>query len=192
MPEVILFNREVILSERKSFFSAGPSPKKRCFVPANLLVILRRDEYWFSFPMSAGRIMAIDYGRKRTGLAVTDPAQMIATRLTTVESVHIWAFLEEYFSREKVVLVVVGYPLTMNNEASEAVKYINPFIRSFLKKFPGVRLEQVDERFTSRLAMRAMIDGGVSKSGRRDKALVDGVSATIILQSYLEQKKNCL
>jgi putative Holliday junction resolvase len=155
----------------------------------NLLVFLLREKKEVHFLMESGRILAIDFGRKRVGLAVTDREQLIATRLSTVESGQIWHFLDDYFLREKVVLVLVGYPVTLNNEPSEAVKYINPFIRGFVKRYPAIRLEQADERFTSYLAKRAMIDGGVKKGDRRDKALVDGVSATILLQSYLEQKR---
>ena len=139
--------------------------------------------------MSEGRIMAIDYGRKRTGLAVTDPLQMIATRLATIPSHEIWNFLDDYFRNEKVMLILIGYPVRLNNQPSEAVIYINPFIKSFLKRYPGMKVEQVDERFTSQLAIRAMIEGGVKKKERQEKSLVDGLSATIILQSYLEQKK---
>jgi len=136
-----------------------------------------------------GRVLSVDYGKKRVGLAVTDPLQMIATRLETVSSSDIWKFLDDYFQRETVILVLVGYPLQMNNEPSEAVKYISPFLGKFSKKYPGMPFELVDERFTSKLAMRAMIDGGVKKKDRQIKSLVDGVSATIILQSYLERKK---
>ncbi len=136
-----------------------------------------------------GRILAIDYGKKRVGLAVTDPLQMIATRLETVATSEIWSFLERYFLTETVERVVVGYPLQLNNQASEAVEYINPFLKTFQKKFPTMPIEQVDERFTSKLAFQAMIDSGLKKSDRRNKGLIDGVSATIILQSYLEQKK---
>jgi len=139
--------------------------------------------------MDAGRILAIDYGKKRVGLAVTDPMQMIATRLTTVSSGDIWKFLDDYFKKEKVVLVLVGYPLQMNNEPSQAVTYINPFLKALVKKYPDMPIRQVDERFTSKLAFQAMIDGGLKKSERQDKSLVDGVSATILLQSYLEQQK---
>ena len=137
-----------------------------------------------------GRILAIDYGRKRVGLAVTDPGQIIATRLTTVPSHTIWDFLKEYFQKENVESVVVGYPKQMNNEASEAVRYINPFLKKFQKIYPGLKLEILDERFTSKMAFQTMIDGGLKKQKRRDKALVDAISATIILQSYLEQKRN--
>lgn len=137
-----------------------------------------------------GRILAIDYGRKRTGLAVTDPLRIIATRLTTIPTHTLWDFLKDYFNKEKVDIVVVGYPRQLNNEASEAVTFINPFLKKFQMVYPGVQLELTDERFTSKLAFQAMIDGGVKKEKRKDKAMVDGISATIILQGYLEQLKN--
>lgn len=136
------------------------------------------------------RILAIDYGRKRVGLAVSDPSQIIATRLTTVATHTIWDFLKNYFEKEKVETVVVGYPKQMNNKASEAVRYVNPFLRKFQIIYPDMHLEIYDERFTSKMAFQAMIDGGLKKQKRQDKALVDAVSATIILQSYLEQKRN--
>ena len=136
------------------------------------------------------RILAIDYGRKRVGLAVTDPQQIIANRLTTVSTHIIWDFLKEYFQKESVETVVVGYPKQMNNEASEAVRYINPFLKKFQKVYPNLKLEIVDERFTSKMAFQTMIDGGLKKQKRQDKAMVDAISATIILQSYLEQKRN--
>lgn len=139
--------------------------------------------------MTEGRIMAIDYGKKRVGLAVTDPLRLIATRLATVNSGEIWKYLDQYFSNEEVPVVVIGYPVTLNNQPSEAVKYIDPFVKAFRRKYPGKMVELADERFTSRLAFQALIDGGVKKSGRKDKSLVDGVSATILLQSYLEQIK---
>jgi putative holliday junction resolvase len=136
------------------------------------------------------RILAIDYGRKRVGLAVTDPSQIIANRLTTVPTHTIWDFLTDYFCKEKVEVVVVGYPKQMNNEASEAVRYINPFLKKFQIQYPEMKLEIYDERFTSKMAFQTMIDGGLKKQKRQDKALIDGISATIILQSYLEQKRN--
>jgi len=136
------------------------------------------------------RILSIDYGRKRVGLAVTDPGQIIATRLTTIPTHTIWDFLSDYFQKEKVESVVVGYPKQMNNEASEAVRYINPFLKKFQIQYPEMKLEILDERFTSKMAFQTMIDGGLKKQQRRDKALIDGISATIILQSYLEQKRN--
>lgn len=135
------------------------------------------------------RILAIDYGRKRVGLAVTDPLQIIASRLDTVPTAQIWDFLEGYLQREKVEKVLIGYPVQLNNQPSEALIYINPFIKAFTRKFPGMEVELVDERFTSKLAHRAMLEGGLKKSDRQDKGIVDGVSATIILQSWLEQKR---
>ncbi|HRW62299.1 MAG TPA: Holliday junction resolvase RuvX [Bacteroidales bacterium] len=134
------------------------------------------------------RILAIDYGRKRVGLAVTDPLQIIANALTTIHSKDIWAFLDEYLKKEQVECIVVGYPKQMNNEASEAVKYINPFLRKLIKTYPEIMVKQVDERFTSKMAHQTMIDAGLKKKARQNKALVDTISATIILQSYLEQK----
>ncbi len=136
------------------------------------------------------RILAVDYGKKRVGLAVTDPGRIIATRLETVATDKIWIFLEDYFYKENVDTVVVGYPRQLNNEASEAVRYINPFLKKFQQKYPELKLELADERFTSKLAFQTMIDGGLKKQKRQDKALVDGISATIILQNYLEMLRN--
>jgi len=135
------------------------------------------------------RILAIDFGKKRVGLAVTDPLQLIASKLTTVASHQIFDFLKDYFQKEQVEKVIIGYPLQMNNEASEAVLYINPFLKRFQKLYPDMPIEQVDERFTSRMAFQTMIDAGLKKKDRQNKATIDAVSATIILQSYLEQKK---
>ncbi|MFP4025633.1 MAG: Holliday junction resolvase RuvX [Thiohalospira sp.] len=135
-----------------------------------------------------GRILAIDYGRKRVGLAVTDPMQMIANSLTTVHSKDIWEFLTNYLQKEKVDCIVIGYPKQMNNQASEAVRYINPFIKRLQKLYPAMEIKLVDERFTSKMAHQTMIDAGLKKKARQNKALVDTISATIILQSYLEQK----
>ena len=134
--------------------------------------------------------MAIDYGKKRVGLAVSDPNQIIANKLATVAAYTIWDFLHTYFQNEQVDEVIIGYPLQMNNKASEAVIYINPFIRKFKEKYPGIQLEIVDERFTSKMAFQTMIDGGVKKMNRRNKEMVDAISATILLQSYMEQKRN--
>ena len=137
-----------------------------------------------------GRILAIDYGKKRVGLAVTDINRIIAGKLDTVATAEIWNFLNAYFNKEKVDEVIIGYPMQMNNTASEAVAYINPFIKAFQKKYPDIPIIQADERFTSKIAFQTMIDGGVKKMARRNKSLVDAISATIILQSYLEQKRN--
>ena len=136
-----------------------------------------------------GRILAIDYGNKRSGIAVTDPLKLIATRLETVNTDKLWEYLAEYFRKEEIERLVIGYPRQMNNQASDAVRYVNPFVKRFQKIYPEIPVELVDERFTSKLAFRAMIDGGLKKKARQDKAMVDAVSATIILQTYLEQKK---
>lgn len=133
-----------------------------------------------------GRILAIDYGQKRVGLAVTDEQRIIASPLTTVHSKDVIAFLKEYLSRENVDLFVVGEPKQMNNQASESVKFIEPFIRLLTKQFPGIPVERIDERFTSLMAKRAILDSGARKKDRQNKALVDTVSAAIILQSYLD------
>lgn len=135
-----------------------------------------------------GRILAIDYGRKRVGLAVTDPMQMIANSLTTVHSKDIWNFLADYLNKENVDCIVIGYPKQMNNQASEAVRYINPFVQRLVKLYPEMDVKLVDERFTSKMAHQTMIDAGLKKKARQNKALVDTISATIILQSYLEQR----
>ena len=136
-----------------------------------------------------GRILSIDYGNKRVGLAVTDPLKIIATRLTTVAANDIWVFLADYFAREEVELVLVGYPKQMNNEPSEAIRYINPFLKKFQQIYKEMPLQLMDERFTSKMAFQTMIDAGVKKKDRQNKETIDGVSATIILQSYLEGLK---
>ena len=136
-----------------------------------------------------GRIIAIDYGRKRVGLAVTDPLQIVANKLTTVSTHTLIDFLEDYFKKEDVECLVIGYPRQMNNEASGAVRYINPFLKRFAKLHPEIPVELVDERFTSKMAFQTMIDGGIKKKGRQNKELVDAISATIILQTYLEKTK---
>lgn len=136
-----------------------------------------------------GRILAIDYGRKRTGLAVTDTLQIIANGLTTVASGEAVNFLVGYIAREPVDLFVVGFPKQMNNEPSENMKYVQAFVTHLKRTIPSIPVEFYDERFTSVLAHRTMLDGGLKKKKRQDKALVDEISAVIILQSYLESKK---
>jgi len=135
------------------------------------------------------RILAIDYGIKRTGLAATDPMQMIANSLTTVATQELFQFLTSYFTKEKIECVVIGLPKQMNNEPSESMPYIEKFVENFEKQFPVIPIEYFDERFTSKMAMQAMIQGGVKKKDRQNKALVDAVSATILLQSFLENRK---
>lgn len=136
-----------------------------------------------------GRIMAIDYGRKRTGLAVTDILQMIANGLTTVPSGELVKFLSDYIKKESVDLFIVGLPKQMNNEPSENMQYIEAFVTHLKRTIPDIPVEYVDERFTSVLAHRTMLEGGLKKKKRQNKALVDEISAVIILQSYLESKK---
>ena len=135
-----------------------------------------------------GRILAIDYGRKRVGIAVTDPLRIIANGLTTVHSKDIFTFLHDYFLKEKVDEIVVGYPVNLNNTPSQALEFVNPFIKKLVKEFPDTPVKLIDERFTSKMAFQTMIDGGLKKHARRDKAMVDKISATIILQSYMEQQ----
>ncbi|NVO09840.1 MAG: Holliday junction resolvase RuvX [Bacteroidales bacterium] len=133
-----------------------------------------------------GRILALDIGRKRTGVAVTDPLRIIANGINTIPTHTVIEFLTEYFSKESVDTIVIGFPRQMNNQLSEAVTYIQPVINRIKKVFPSMIIELVDERFTSKLAFQTMIDGGVKKKDRQNKALVDTISATIILQSYME------
>jgi putative Holliday junction resolvase len=135
-----------------------------------------------------GRILAIDYGKKRIGVAVTDPMQMIASPLTTIAAKEFEAFLVSYVKKEGVDAFVIGYPTMMNNKPSESVKYINPFVKRLKKIFPEKPVHFVDERFTSKMALRAMIDGGMKKNDRRDKAMIDKISAAIILQSFLDNR----
>lgn len=136
-----------------------------------------------------GRILCLDYGQKRVGVAVTDPLQIIASGLTTVDTKDIFTFLTTYLAKEQVDVLVVGLPRQMNGELSESYRYIKPFLDRMAKEKPEVKIDMCDERFSSKIAQRAIIDGGVRKSVRRDnKGLVDMVSASIILQSYLEGK----
>ncbi|WP_072530167.1 Holliday junction resolvase RuvX [Bacteroides ilei] len=135
------------------------------------------------------RILAIDYGKKRTGIAVTDPLQIIANGLTTVPTHQLMDFLLNYVRQETVERIVIGHPKQMNNEDSENMKNIVPFMNRLKKKLPDIPVELFDERFTSVLAHQAMLAGGLKKKDRQNKALVDEISATIILQSYMESKK---
>lgn len=133
-----------------------------------------------------GRILAIDYGRKRTGLAVTDPLRITAGPLETVLTHELEQWLTAYFQKEQVDTVVIGHPMQLSGEDSESMTYIQPFMNRFRKLFPNVPLVQFDERFTSVLAHRAMIDGGMKKKQRQDKAVVDKIAACIILEDYLQ------
>ena len=137
-----------------------------------------------------GRIIGIDYGAKRIGLAVTDPLQLFASPLNTVSPNEFDNFIEDYLKTKEVDAFVIGYPVQMNNQPSESVKYINPFIKKLKKTFPEKNIHLVDERFTSQMAFRTMIDGGVKKRDRQDKSMVDKISASIILQSFLDNRSN--
>lgn len=132
-----------------------------------------------------GRLMAIDYGKKRVGIAVSDPLKIVANALETVAEHELMKFLETYFSKEKVEAVVVGLPLQLNAEPSENYQRVEVFVRKFKERFPEMPVHRVDERFTSSMAMQAMIDGGMKKKDRQVKANVDKISATIILQTFM-------
>jgi len=140
------------------------------------------------FSRSMGRLLAIDYGSKRTGIAVTDEMQIIASGLTTVETKTLITFLKTYCKDESVELFLIGLPKQMNNELSESEPLILKFITILKKQIPHIPIERVDERFTSKMAFQTMIDSGLKKKQRQNKALVDEISATLILQSYLHNK----
>jgi putative Holliday junction resolvase len=135
------------------------------------------------------KILAIDYGSKRVGLAVTDSEQIIASGLTTVKTSDLMDFLKKYFLLNSVECVVVGHAKNLDNSLSESSKYIEPFVLRLKKAYPDLQIERVDERFTSKMAFQAMIDSGISKKARSNKALVDQISATIILQSFLDSRR---
>ena len=136
-----------------------------------------------------GRIIGIDYGRKRTGIAVTDPLQMIAGGLETIASSELEKWLECYISGEPVERIVVGCPTKLDGSQSDTMtNYIQPLINKLKQKFPSLVIDIYDERFTSKMAVRAMIDGGMKKKDRRNKANIDKISATIMLQGYLEKQ----
>ena len=132
-----------------------------------------------------GRLLAIDYGTKRTGIAITDELQIIASGLTTVSTTDLIVFLKDYVSNETVDKIVVGLPKQMDNTDSESEVYIQKFLVKLEKQIPNISIVRVDERFTSKMAFQTMIDGRLSKKQRRNKALVDEISATLILQSYM-------
>ena len=136
-----------------------------------------------------GRILAIDYGRKRTGLAVTDILRITANPLLTIETTTLLNWLSEYFAQEQVDEVVIGHPTQMNGTDSESMNYIRPFVGNFKKQFPDMPIVMYDERFTSVLAHQAMLAGGMKKKDRQNKAVVDKIAACIILEDYLESKK---
>lgn len=134
------------------------------------------------------RILAIDYGIKRTGIAVTDELQIIASGLTTIPSDTAISFLTDYFSKENVAKVLIGEPKQMNGQPSESTEIIEKFVSKFKAAFPAMKVERSDERFTSKMAFQTMIDSGLKKKQRQNKALVDEIAATIMLQDYLTRK----
>ncbi|RRJ91571.1 Holliday junction resolvase RuvX [Paenimyroides tangerinum] len=138
--------------------------------------------------MNPSRLLAIDYGGKRTGIAITDEMQIIASGLTTVETKQLFPFLQEYFSKEKVSKVIVGEPKRLNNEPSEIAPKIDEFVVKFKKLYPAIEVIRMDERFTSKMAFQTMIDSGLKKKQRQNKALVDEIAATILLQDFLNSK----
>lgn len=135
------------------------------------------------------RILSIDYGLKRTGIAVTDDFQIIASGLTTIPSTDIIPFLKTYFTKENVETVLIGEPKQMNGLPSESTEIIEKFISQFHTEFPNMKMERIDERFTSKMAFQTMIDSGLKKKQRQNKALIDEIAATILLQDYLNYKK---
>lgn len=133
-----------------------------------------------------GRLLSIDYGRKRTGIAVTDPLQIVASGLCTIASHTLVDFLRDYMQREPVDRIIIGLPRDMAGRESESMQYIKPAVKRLQREFPNTPIVYYDERFTSVLAHRAMLDGGMKKSDRRNKAIVDEIAATIILNDYLQ------
>jgi putative Holliday junction resolvase len=136
-----------------------------------------------------GRILAIDYGQKRTGLAVSDELKLIATALETVPTMEVIPYLKDYILENPVECFVVGEPKQMDNSPSQSARFVEPFVKQLMKTFPCIRLERMDERFTSLIASRAILESGLKKMARRDKSLVDTVSATLILQSFMESER---
>lgn len=144
---------------------------------------------YFCLKFQVGRILAIDYGLKRTGIAVTDPLKLIASGLTTVPTTDLLDYLEGYVNKEEVERIVVGAPRRMSNEASELEGTIAGFLLELGKRLPLIPISRQDERFTSKIAARSLVEGGMKKKKRRDKALLDEISATLILQSYLSKNE---
>ena len=134
--------------------------------------------------------MAIDYGKVRTGLAVTDPVRIIATALTTVETPTLLKYIIDYCAREEVDIFVIGEAKHMDNSWSESMQYIEPFVKQLSETFPNKEIARVDERFTSKMAFQTMIDSGLKKKQRRDKGMIDQIAATLILQTYMNTINN--
>jgi putative holliday junction resolvase len=138
-----------------------------------------------NFAPIMGRILALDIGQKRIGVAVSDPLRIIATPLGTWHVKDVWQFLQEYIPENNVDLLVAGLPLQMDNSFSESIRFVTPFVNRLKKLFPNIEVQMVDERFTSKMATAAIRESGARKKTRQDKALVDTISATIILQTYM-------
>lgn len=175
------------MTKRKSWVSSS-STANRYFLSGCFFVSLFFSDILIDYICRMNRIIGIDYGKKRTGLAVSDPLGMFASPLDTVPPAKIIEYLENYAAREGISLFVVGYPMNLDNTPSEAARYVDEFLARLRKHFPDIPVVLEDERFTSVLAHRAMIDGGMKKMDRRDKSVVDRISAAIILQSYLDRK----
>ena len=137
-----------------------------------------------------GRIIGIDFGTKRIGLAVTDPLQIFASPLDTIMNADFFRYMENYRQKEEIEAFVIGNPVQLNNKPSESVNQLTPFLKKLRNKYPDITVHLVDERFTSQMAFRSMLDGGVTKKDRRDKSMVDRISASIILQSFLDTRSN--
>lgn len=138
------------------------------------------------------RILAIDYGQKRVGLAVTDTLQITSNGLDTVSSGEIFAYLKAYCEKEDVVCFLVGWPLDLRGQPSESMRFVEPFVKALGRKYPHIPIEKVDERFTSKMAEQAMLMGGLKKKARQNKGMIDKISAVIILQSYLDARQSPL
>jgi len=134
-----------------------------------------------------GRILSIDYGKKRTGIAVTDPLKIIANSLATIDTPQLMPFLRQYFATEEVERVIIGMPVNWDDSDTHATPLVRHFIQGFRKNFPLIPIEEVDERYTSKMASQAMVDMGMKKKQRQDKSMVDRIAATIMLQEYLNR-----
>lgn len=143
---------------------------------------------WQILSLFMARLLAFDFGEKRTGIAVTDELQIIASGLTTVETKNIFTFIDDYISSEKVEAFIVGEPKQMDYTASESEVFIEQFVKKLTNKYPQIPIKRIDERFTSKMAFQTMIDSGLKKKQRQNKALIDEISATIILQTYMNQR----
>lgn len=173
---------------RMKLHNMGDIKKRNAFFVLRVFIFsVEKIMYICSRIMS--RILAIDFGQKKSGIAVTDELQIISSPLTTVATKHLIDFLKDYLEKEEVEMVVIGEPKTMDNKASDSTKYIQPFIGRLKKALPGIKIDRMDERFTSRMAFQTMIDGGLGMKARRNKELVDSISASLILQSYMDYIK---